>query len=66
LPEWKVIQMAEYALVNLHDVEVRESVQITRFCTAGSAGSSPGGMWCRGEYVGGAHGTLLLSWGDLN
>ena len=33
----------DYALVNPHGAEVSESVQITRFRTAGSAGTSPTG-----------------------
>lgn len=53
-------RIADYALVNRHDAEVSESDQITRFCTVGSAGTSPTGMSCRGEYAGGAHGTLVL------
>jgi len=53
-------RIADYALVNPHDAEVSESVQITQFRTVGSAGTSPTGMSCRGEQAGGAHGTLVL------
>jgi hypothetical protein len=53
-------QIADSALVNRHDAEVSESVQIAQFRTVGSAGTSPTGMSCRGEYAGGAHGTLVL------
>jgi hypothetical protein len=55
-----VAPIADYALVNPHDAEVSESVQITQFRTVGSAGTSPTGMSCRGEQAGGAHGTLVL------
>ena len=40
---------AEYELVNPHDAEVGEGVQITQFRTVGSAGTSPAGLSCRGD-----------------
>jgi hypothetical protein len=53
-------RIADYALVNRHDAQVSESVQITQFRTVGSAGTLPTGISRRGEYAGGAHGTLVL------